>query len=167
LCRAAKTFVLRKAIAKRLEEEKKRTKKEAAEGVEIYLYYETLLEDILLTAIKTTKYATGMGKRDWINEGELRKEIEENYLDELAKLEAFQKLFEEDPEIQQQLEKKRGKLQDELEESAEGKGGQHVEAGKNLMHELETYKAQLVREWVKAKLKISSESLGSSQFVLQ
>ena len=96
LAGAGKTFALRSALSRMPQ------MAEQQEGVEIYLYYETHLRERLglLTAIQTMAYGF-MGKRDWVDEEALVKEVEAHYVEEAIQLPFFEKLFSENPEAQE------------------------------------------------------------------
>lgn len=97
----AKTLRLRKELQKLISREKQ-------EIVEIFLYYETQLRERLqlVTAIKTMAYGH-IGRRSWINQEQLVKAVEENYIEELIELPLFAKRMKEewDPLVEECLEK--------------------------------------------------------------
>ncbi len=101
LAGAGKTLALRSALSRMPEMAGQQ------ESVEIYLYYETHLRERLglLTAIQTMTYGL-MGRRDWVDEEELVKEVEAHYVEEAIQLPFFEKLFSENPEAQEGLEKR-------------------------------------------------------------
>ena len=91
----AKTFALRKELAKRIAE-----KGAVQESVEIYLFYESRLKDRLglMTAIDHMSYAQ-IGERDWLSENSLVAAVNEHYMDELIDFPLVQKMMEEENAI--------------------------------------------------------------------
>ena len=114
LAGAGKTLALRSALSRMPQMEAQQ------ESVEIYLYYETHLRQRLglLTAIQTMAYGA-MGRRDWINEEELVKEVEAHYMEEAIQLLFFEKLFSENLEAREGLEKRLEEFGERLEALAE------------------------------------------------
>ncbi len=99
LVAGAKTLALRSFLATQITANQGSTGTLLQESVEIYLYYETAfaLPLRLLSFIRSTRYAEGMGKRPWIDIEELTGAVNSTYLDHLVDLRAFQKIAEANP----------------------------------------------------------------------
>ncbi len=93
LSRAAKTLALRAAISQRISAQEKKRGRLLEEGVEIYLYYETQLG--LLTAVRSMGHGD-MGKVDWIDEEQLKGEVEASYFEHMVLSEACERLLLQD-----------------------------------------------------------------------
>jgi hypothetical protein len=100
-----KTLALRVALAQLIDEQQKKQGRIEQESVEIYLYYEQLLQEKLglITATKTMHY-TPMGKRSWIDPANLERLAGEAYLDQVVELPIFDTILNGDPEAKKQLE---------------------------------------------------------------
>lgn len=87
----AKTLRLRKELQMLIQKNMPHER----ESVEIFLYYETHLREVLQleTAIKNMAY-DALGKRSWIDQKALIKEVQSNYYEELIEIPLFAKKME-------------------------------------------------------------------------
>ena len=98
---AAKTFALRRHLEALIAQDEITYKRQETESVEIMLYYENLLrKDLeLLTLIQQVQYSQ-IGARSWINEKQLKKSVEQDYVSDLINMPAFMKLAEKESSYQ-------------------------------------------------------------------
>jgi hypothetical protein len=97
----AKTLQLREAIRERIQAHENVGNPEVSEDVEIYLYYETKLrrELGLVTAIQSMRFER-IGKRNWINEDELKRNVLENHLNLMSGMEVLRKIAFKDADLE-------------------------------------------------------------------
>jgi len=101
----------------------------------------------------------GMGKCKWINEDDLIKIVNKTYLDHLIEFPAFTKLIEKDEKYQQEYKEKLKPLHEEMGKLSSEENGNSQDLVTNmdkLMHQQKAIEANLKKEWVKAKLKITN-----------
>lgn len=154
--RAARTLALRQFIANCIAQQEKEQQKIEKEGVEIYLYYETLYKKKLrlLTAIKNMAYDP-IGKREWIKEKELLEFVAKNEISILIELDAFEQLTQKDSELQQKLlevEKKfQQKLPAPLKEASDPFSEEQLNwqiKNQQILQKLKEKKSQLLKSWL-------------------
>lgn len=146
----AKTVTLRKEIAKRLAERKKIE----AESVEIYLYYETHLKKKLnlVTAIHSMNHAV-IGKRAWIDEERLIRDVNSHYFEELFELPIFQKVLLQDNSIQKKWREIDAEYSRKLESLGERPQGSPVhEAVLNYQWR----QGEIMQEWKRTKMALAN-----------
>jgi hypothetical protein len=102
LVSGANTLALRVAIAQFIDSHQEEIGS-LNESVEIFLYYETLLKSRLnlLSAIESTSYANEIGRRDSIDVDQLVDVVRNTSFENLYKMVAFQKLFQDSTAYQQ------------------------------------------------------------------
>ncbi|MEI8365911.1 MAG: NEL-type E3 ubiquitin ligase domain-containing protein [Parachlamydiaceae bacterium] len=98
LAGAVKTRTLREVIGDLINEEQNKTGTIIDEGVEIYLYYESLLKrDLSLTSITENMAHADIGEREWIIIPAVIKEVQETCWVQLETSEDLRKFIEKEP----------------------------------------------------------------------
>lgn len=156
----AKTFALRKILKDKITIYEKQRMEEAnkkrqfyegeKEDVEIFLYYEMTLQEKLnlQTAIKSM-ISADIGKRSWINQAELIKEINNTYLSHLINLSIFDKIVDSDfKKIWTPLEKKYSDEMEQLNNDNSLTENQLLEKNKKLMNKKEHTKTIIAKKWL-------------------
>ncbi len=183
IVRSAKTATLRAEIQKRIDTREIELKLAAeencrrigikleekmwrlGESVEIYLYYETHLRERLnlLTFMKETKYAIGMGRSSWIDEEELINDVEYRFIDEMLDMNPLKRLRDKDPIFTREWELQSLEFESQTEkldkEFDDGRGvllgGDYRRELNALMNEMDYAKQKLTRTWVINQLGLS------------
>lgn len=148
--KVSKTLALRRILAEKIDNWEKQNKKLEEEDVEIYLYYETLLQEKLglLTAIEHTTY---IGRCKWINTEELVKEVNNSYLDDLIRVPIFEKLIEKEESFIKLWSKLKEKFEDrmsELDPSTFENESDYKNSIESLQKEQKKEKATIMKNWV-------------------
>jgi C-terminal novel E3 ligase, LRR-interacting/Leucine rich repeat len=103
--KAAKTLALRGYLTDIISKREKQNHQLENESVEIFLYYETSLkkELNLLSVIEKMSYSV-IGKRDWIDINQLKKEVNDQYITHLVEIPAFMSMAKQDQSFKEQLD---------------------------------------------------------------
>ena len=93
----AKTNTLRSCLQQIIDSHERATGVQEQESVEVYLYYESTLQErlSLVSAIQNMLYAT-IGQREWIDVRNLTRQVMESYSDTLIEIPAFDALIKQD-----------------------------------------------------------------------
>ena len=147
---AAKTLTLRKEIAKLCQR-----KNEQGESVEVYLYYELQLKEKLnlLTALHGMRYGM-IGKRSWVDEQELEKNVRDNYLASLCDLPSLKDMAKQDHSSVDRLDKTAKNIQKQLEqlEKETTNEGEYIQKSQLLKMQYEDEEQKALTEWAQKKI---------------
>jgi hypothetical protein len=148
LVKFARTHTLRKTIASLIAAQERQQRQPERESVETFLHYEGELADELglLTAIKSRKY--NIGQRYWIQPNQLKTAVENNYLDELVKMDSLQSLIDQDEDFKNRLTSEDDARVAVLEEKENGNDAEYLAA----IAEAKQQRNTSIKRWVLANL---------------
>jgi C-terminal novel E3 ligase, LRR-interacting/Leucine rich repeat len=157
LIQAGKTIALRGYLTDLINKQEKQNHRAENESVEIFLYYETVLKNELnlLSVIERMSYSE-IGKRDWIDVNQLKKEVNDQYVTHLVDIPAFIATAKEDQYFKEQIDsidaESRKKLEDLGEYPTNDEFSEEVLEWKTKMGEINEQHKQsrilMVKKWL-------------------
>lgn len=153
LCGLAKTFRLRKLLSQLIQEHAPLDR----ESSEIYLYYETSLQESLglVTAMENMLHKD-IGKRKWIDKEILCEQVQQTYADELIHLPLFHKLLSKHAAYGEEKEQIEADAAERLLEQEGLTSQQLQEFCSKVQKEREQALLELTKKWQKHLLQLYS-----------
>jgi hypothetical protein len=148
--KAAKTICLRKHIAQVISNHCRHTHSIENESVEIYLYVETQLKQSLdlLSPIDFNAYADTIGRKSYIHLEEIKRYVQDHYLDELVELDRFIELAKTDVNLRTKFKALESSY---LEKTGQVASDSEIERDV-LAFELNEKKRNLLKQWIESQI---------------
>ena len=153
----ARTLLFMEVLSDSISKHEQLTKNKERESVEIFLYYSIKLKERLglVSAIESMFYGT-IGKRDWINEKEIVKQVTDKYVDVMERLDMLHHLALEDEEYENEEKEVKSRYDFHLETLDDNRTAltdqQYTNESNSMQQNRETELAQLRRTWLLKQL---------------